>query len=161
MDEFGHGRVASLTRIGNRLVKPATVMEGSATLVQVALQGDKGKPNFYDVNLIDGYNLPVSVATQPFSLKCTIKGYSKNLNNLCPQELQVVNKNEEVVACKSACLAFDFDLFCCRNEYETPEMQTELVFKDIKYACPCYYIYDATNFVKLQVYDSISILFIG
>ncbi|KAK9030523.1 hypothetical protein V6N11_031948 [Hibiscus sabdariffa] len=121
MDVFGHGRVASLTRIGNQLVKPVTVMEGSATLVQVALQGDKGKPNFYDVNLIDGYNLPVSVATRPFSLKCTIKGYSKNLNNLCPQELQVVNKNEEVVACKSACLAFDIDLFCCRNEYETPE----------------------------------------
>ncbi|KAK9030537.1 hypothetical protein V6N11_031962 [Hibiscus sabdariffa] len=55
MDEFGHGRVACLTRIGNRLVKPATVMEGSATLVRVALQGDKGKPNFYDVNLVDGY----------------------------------------------------------------------------------------------------------
>ncbi|KAL4387871.1 hypothetical protein GQ457_09G009470 [Hibiscus cannabinus] len=56
MGEFGHGRVASLTRIGNRLVKPATVMEGSATLVQVALEGDKGKRNFYDVNLVDSYN---------------------------------------------------------------------------------------------------------
>ncbi|KAL4387095.1 hypothetical protein GQ457_09G009480 [Hibiscus cannabinus] len=55
MDEFGHGRVASLTRIGNRFMKPTTVMEGSATLVQVALQGDKGKPNFYDVNLVDYY----------------------------------------------------------------------------------------------------------
>ncbi|KAK8996482.1 hypothetical protein V6N11_081754 [Hibiscus sabdariffa] len=29
MDRFGHGQVASLTQIGNRLVKPATVMEGS------------------------------------------------------------------------------------------------------------------------------------
>ncbi|KAL4324151.1 hypothetical protein GQ457_11G021730 [Hibiscus cannabinus] len=38
-----------------------------ATLVQVALQGHKGKPNFYDVSLVDGYNLPVSVATRPFS----------------------------------------------------------------------------------------------
>ncbi|KAK8556886.1 hypothetical protein V6N13_064876 [Hibiscus sabdariffa] len=28
MDEYGHGRVASLTRIGNRLVKPTNVMEG-------------------------------------------------------------------------------------------------------------------------------------
>ncbi|XVE83863.1 hypothetical protein DITRI_Ditri16bG0122200 [Diplodiscus trichospermus] len=34
-----------------------------ATLVQVALQGDKGKPNFYDVSLVDCHNLPVSVAT--------------------------------------------------------------------------------------------------
>ncbi|KAK8614124.1 hypothetical protein V6N13_122498 [Hibiscus sabdariffa] len=55
-----------------------------ATLVQVALQGDKGKPNFYDVSLVDGYNLPVSAATQPFSLKCTIRGCSKNLNGLVP-----------------------------------------------------------------------------
>ncbi|KAK8614140.1 hypothetical protein V6N13_122514 [Hibiscus sabdariffa] len=57
-----------------------------ATLVQVVLQGDKSKPNFYDVSLVDGYNLPVSVATRPFSPKCTIRGCSKNLNNLCPQE---------------------------------------------------------------------------
>ncbi|KAK9030529.1 hypothetical protein V6N11_031954 [Hibiscus sabdariffa] len=55
------------------------------------------------------------------SPSCTSRGYSKNLNNLCPQELQVVNKNGEVVACKSSFLAFDIDLFCCRNEFGTPE----------------------------------------
>ena len=70
-----------------------------ATLVQIALQGDKGKPNFYDVSLVDGYNLPVSVATRPFFSKCTIRSCSKNLKNLCTQELEVLNKNGEVVAC--------------------------------------------------------------
>ncbi|KAB2008393.1 hypothetical protein ERO13_D10G087800v2 [Gossypium hirsutum] len=113
-----------------------------ATLVQVALQGDKGKPNFYDVSLVDGYNLPVSVTTRPFSPKCTIGSCSKNPNNFCPQELQVVNKNGEVVACKSACLAFDIDSFCCRNEFGTPEKCKPSVYsKMFKDACPSYYSY--------------------
>ncbi|XVE83860.1 hypothetical protein DITRI_Ditri16bG0121900 [Diplodiscus trichospermus] len=71
-----------------------------AKLVQVALQCDKGKPNFYDVSLVDGYNLPVSVATRYYSPKCTIGSCSKNLKILCPQELEVLNKDGEVVACK-------------------------------------------------------------
>ncbi|KAL4323908.1 hypothetical protein GQ457_11G021760 [Hibiscus cannabinus] len=113
-----------------------------ATLVQVALQGHKGKPNFYDVSLVDGYNLPVSVATQPFSPECTIRGCSKNLNNLCPQELQVVNKDGKVVACRSACLAFNIDSFCCRNEFGTPEKCKPSLYSNIfKDACHCYYSY--------------------
>ncbi|KAK8614129.1 hypothetical protein V6N13_122503 [Hibiscus sabdariffa] len=115
-----------------------------ATLVQVALQGDKGKPNFYDVSLVDGYNLLVSIVTGPFSPKCTIRGCSKNLNNLCPQELQVVNKDGKVIACRSACLAFDIDSFCCRNEYGTPEKCKLSVYSKIfkvKNACHCYYSY--------------------
>ncbi|KAK8614121.1 hypothetical protein V6N13_122495 [Hibiscus sabdariffa] len=115
-----------------------------ATLMQVALQGDKGNPNFYDVSQVDGYNLPVSVATRPFSPKCTNRGCSKNLNNFCPHELQVVNKDGKVVACRSACLAFNIDSFCCRNEYETPEKCKPSVYSKIfkvKDACHCYYSY--------------------
>ncbi|KAK8996492.1 hypothetical protein V6N11_081773 [Hibiscus sabdariffa] len=95
-------------------------------------------------SLVDGYNLPVSVATRPFSPKCTIRGCSKNLNNLCAQELQVVNKDGKVVACRSACLAFDIDSFCCRNEYGTPEKFKPSVYSKIfkvKDACRCYYSY--------------------
>lgn len=33
-----------------------------ATLVQISVQADQTKPNFYDVSLVDGYNLPVSVS---------------------------------------------------------------------------------------------------
>ncbi|KAK8479312.1 hypothetical protein V6N12_047594 [Hibiscus sabdariffa] len=88
-----------------------------ATLVQVELKGDKGKPNFYDRLL-------------------------KNLNNLCPQELQVVNKDGKVVARRSACMAFDINSFCCRNEYGTPEKCKPSLYSNIfKDACPCYYSY--------------------
>ena len=85
------------------------------------VQVDKTKPNFYDVSLVDGYNLPVMVTTKQASPKCTINGCVKNLKSSCPQELQVLNKTGQVVACKSACLAFNLDSFCCRNEFGTPE----------------------------------------
>ncbi|KAK8614119.1 hypothetical protein V6N13_122493 [Hibiscus sabdariffa] len=49
-----------------------------ATLVQVELKGDKGKPNFYDVSLVDSYNLPISVSTRPFSPKCTSEAAKKS-----------------------------------------------------------------------------------
>lgn len=112
------------------------------TLIEVALQADKTKPNFYDISLVDGYNLPVSVTTKPILAKCSIPGCHKDLKSFCPRELQVVNKNGEIVACKSACLAFDTDSFCCRNEYGSPEKcKPNLYSKIFKEACPSYYSY--------------------
>ncbi|CBI34998.3 unnamed protein product, partial [Vitis vinifera] len=56
--------------------------------------------------------------------------------------LQVLSNNMEVVACKSACLAFNLDMFCCRNEYGTPEKCKPSVYsKMFKGACPSYYSY--------------------
>lgn len=113
------------------------------TLVQFALQVDRRQPSFYDVSLVDGYNLPVSVTTRPGSQpKCYIGSCIKNLKNICPQELEVLNGRGEVVACKSACLAFDRDSFCCRNEYGSPEKCKPSVYSKLfKNACPSYYSY--------------------
>ncbi|KAK8614122.1 hypothetical protein V6N13_122496 [Hibiscus sabdariffa] len=62
--------VVEWTDLGmDRLQCNGLIGKPPATLVQVALQGGKGKPNFYDVRLVDGYNLPVSVATRSFSPK--------------------------------------------------------------------------------------------
>ncbi|KAL5582432.1 hypothetical protein UlMin_014874 [Ulmus minor] len=112
------------------------------TLVEVSLQGNHEKPNFYDVSLVDGYNLPVFVAPRPLTSKCAISGCVKNLNDLCPNELMVLNSKGEVVACKSACLAYNLDSFCCRNEYGTPEKCRPNIYSNIlKDACPSYYSY--------------------
>ncbi|XP_054784957.1 thaumatin-like protein isoform X2 [Prosopis cineraria] len=112
------------------------------TLVQVSLQGDKGKPNFYDVSLVDGYNIPVSITSRVMNPKCTIQGCSKDLRRWCPPELAVLNYEGEVVACKSACLAFENDRFCCRNEFGRPEKCKPNVYSNIfKEACPFYYSY--------------------
>ncbi|XP_077225571.1 thaumatin-like protein [Tasmannia lanceolata] len=114
-----------------------------ATLVQVSLQADKSKPTFFDVSLVDGYNLPVSVSTKPLAPNCSIGGCMKNLNTMCPQELKVAGLDgSSVVACKSACLAFDLDMFCCRNSYGVPEKcKPNMYSKMFKDACPSYFSY--------------------
>ncbi|XP_027357841.1 thaumatin-like protein [Abrus precatorius] len=112
------------------------------TLVEISLQGDRGKPNFYDVSLVDGYNLPVSVTPKIINPKCNIQGCLKDLKSICPHELEVLNSKGEVVACKSACLAFDIDKFCCRNEYGSPAKCKPSVYSNIfKDACPNYFSY--------------------
>ncbi|KAL6960687.1 hypothetical protein U1Q18_038451 [Sarracenia purpurea var. burkii] len=113
-----------------------------ATLVEITLQVDKSKPSFYDVSLVDGYNLPVFVSTKAPSTKCRVGGCVKDLKSECPEELQAVNSGGKVVACKSACLAFDRDEFCCRNEFGNPEKCRPSVYSKIfKAACPSYFSY--------------------
>ncbi|CAN0857596.1 Thaumatin-like protein [Linum grandiflorum] len=115
-----------------------------ATLVEVTLQADKGGPAFYDVSLVDGYNIPVAVLSRPLSTKCAVGGCLRDLNGCCPPELQVLSRDGSgrVVGCKSACTAFNLDSFCCRNEYGRPEKCKPSVYsKMFKDACPSYYSY--------------------
>ncbi|KAF5457196.1 hypothetical protein F2P56_021314 [Juglans regia] len=125
-----------------RLACNGSIGTPPATLAEVSLQEDKGKPSFYDVSLVDGYNIPVSITSRQVLPKCTIRGCLKDVNSLCPQELEILNKNGEVVACKSACLAFGLDNFCCRNQYGSPKKCKPSVYSKIfKDACPSYYSY--------------------
>ncbi|KAM7508077.1 hypothetical protein LguiA_018530 [Lonicera macranthoides] len=129
------------------------------TLLQISLLDD---PSFYDISLVDGYNLPVSITTKPYSPKCTISGCVKNLKHMCPQELQVCNEKGEIIACKSACLAFNLDKFCCRNEYRYPDKCKPSVYAHIfKDACPSYisYAYDSLKPVVKCVSDVYVITF--
>ncbi|KAJ4960257.1 hypothetical protein NE237_020167 [Protea cynaroides] len=113
-----------------------------ATLVEVSLQPIKSS---FDVSLVDGYNLPVSVYANTKSVdegNCYIGGCGKNINSCCPPELQVKDGRGTVVACKSACLAFNLDVFCCRNAYGSPgKCKANVYSKLFKDACPSYYSY--------------------
>lgn len=115
-----------------------------ATLAQFTLQPN-GKPCFYDVSLVDGFNIPISVSGS--GKTCGTAGCAADMNQFCPQELQMVMNStslhaEKVVACKSACLAFDLDQFCCRNKYDAPaRCQPSLYSLVFKKACPAAYSY--------------------
>ncbi|XP_021737890.1 thaumatin-like protein [Chenopodium quinoa] len=112
-----------------------------ATLVELTLHTDKNQPSFYDVSLVDGYNLPVSVIAGR-SPDCAIRGCVRDLKGICPLELQVKDARGNVVACKSACLAFDMDRFCCRNEYGSPEKCKPSLYSSLfKGTCPSYVSY--------------------
>lgn len=99
--------------------------------------------SFYDVSLVDGYNLAVSVsAAPPGDGECFIGGCMGDPNAACPRELQVRDGGGEVIACKSACMAFDLDDYCCRNAFGNEETcqpsSYSMLFKEI---CPSYRTY--------------------
>jgi len=131
-----------------RLACNGSVGAPPATLVEVSLHA---KGSSYDVSLVDGYNLPVAVSatgTGADPNKCAIAGCAKNVNAVCPPELQVTatggggGGGKTVVACKSACLAFGLDAFCCRGAYATPATCRGTVYSRLfKDACPAYYSY--------------------
>ncbi|CAN6288223.1 unnamed protein product [Urochloa humidicola] len=136
-----------------RLACNGSVGAPPATLVEVSLHADDPtKGSSYDVSLVDGYNLPVAVsAAKPGASgtgdKCAIAGCAKDVNAVCPPELQVTaaaagGGGAKVVACKSACLAFGLDAFCCRGAYATPAACRGSVYSRLfKDACPAYYSY--------------------
>ena len=89
-----------------------------------------GGQDYYDVSLVDGYNLPIQikpiegtyrkVSDSPYD--CNPAGCYSDLNAICPQELQVWNYNINwIIACKSACLKFNTDQYCCRGAYASHE----------------------------------------
>ncbi|RZS28956.1 hypothetical protein BHM03_00062614, partial [Ensete ventricosum] len=117
------------------------------TLVEFTLQGDGGK-DFYDVSCVDGFNLPVSV-TPRSARGCSSTSCPVDINSGCPPELQERAGDGAVVGCKSACLAFDTDWYCCRGAYGTPSACTPTNYSMLfKNACPQAYSYaydDATS----------------
>lgn len=76
---------------------------------------------------------------------CKKTACSKHLNDNCPPELQLKHDNQ-AIGCKSACLAFNTDQYCCRGAHDRPEtcrssdwpVNYPKYFKD---ACPDAYSY--------------------
>ncbi|KAH7662933.1 Thaumatin family protein [Dioscorea alata] len=112
-----------------------------ATLAEITL-GTNGSPDFYDISLVDGYNLPMSlipVGGQGSNCKPAI--CSQNINRMCPTNLQV-NGDGGVVACKSACEAFGDPKYCCTGVYGNPNSCKPTYFSSLfKSACPSAYSY--------------------
>ncbi|CAN1168973.1 Pathogenesis-related thaumatin-like protein 3.5 [Linum perenne] len=119
-------------------VPPATIAE--FTLDDV---------NFYDVSVVDGFNIPISIYPSGGAGNCKKIECFTDLNKRCPKELQVLDGGGRVVACKSACTAYNSPLYCCTEEYGSPEICKPSNFSKIfKDACLSYYSYafdDATS----------------
>ncbi|KAG8377933.1 hypothetical protein BUALT_Bualt08G0085300 [Buddleja alternifolia] len=113
-----------------------------ATLAEFTLDGDSGM-DFYDVSLVDGYNLPMLVVPQGGSgVNCTNTGCVSDLNGACPSELRVTGDGGVGVACKSACEAFRTDQYCCSGAFGTPDVCKPSQYSEaFKSACPHAYSY--------------------
>ncbi|KAL2346239.1 hypothetical protein Fmac_000239 [Flemingia macrophylla] len=113
------------------------------TLAEFTLDGVGGQ-DFFDVSLVDGYNIAMVVTPQGGSgEKCTTTGCVGDVNGVCPSELRVMSgDNREGVACKSACEVFGTPQYCCRDAYGTADTCKPTAYSQIfKRVCPRAYSY--------------------
>ncbi|XP_074571310.1 pathogenesis-related thaumatin-like protein 3.5 [Curcuma longa] len=120
-----------------------------ATLAEFTLGG---KDDFYDVSLVDGYNVGIGVrpsAAPTAERRCWYAGCVADVKARCPAELRVAAPGGETVACRSACEAFGAPEYCCSGAHATPETCGPTRYSQLfKAACPAAYSYaydDATS----------------
>ncbi|KAF0929084.1 hypothetical protein E2562_015197 [Oryza meyeriana var. granulata] len=120
-----------------------------ATLAEFTLDGSGGL-DFFDVSLVDGYNLPMLVtplgtASTSGSGKCAATGCVAELNGACPADLRVASASSgssAAVACRSACEAFGSAEYCCSGAYGNPNTCRPSAYSEFfKSACPRAYSY--------------------
>uniref|UniRef100_A0A453IIB8 Thaumatin-like protein 1 n=2 Tax=Aegilops tauschii subsp. strangulata TaxID=200361 RepID=A0A453IIB8_AEGTS len=130
-----------------------------ASLVEFTLDGSGGM-DFFDVSLVDGYNLPMLVVPQGAAAataaasstggpKCMATGCLVDLNAACPAALKVTSAGAassavggSAMACRSACEAFGSPEYCCSGAYGSPSTCRPSAYSQFfKSACPRAYSY--------------------
>lgn len=143
----GHGRCETGDCGGGRLHCNGAGGVPPATLAEIQFDGYGGK-DYYDVSLVDGYNLKMTMAPVRGTFHkghghydCGRAGCNSDVNEICPRKMQVHGRRG-VVACKSACLAFNTDRYCCRGWFNNPKRCTYFKYaRMFKNACPNAYSY--------------------
>lgn len=142
-DDSGSGSCATADCGSGQMECNGGGAEPPATLAEFTL--GSGSQDFYDVSLVDGYNLPMMVDVSGGSGPCVSTGCNVDLNQKCPTELRVDGGG----ACRSACDAFKTPQYCCAGAYASPATCSPSVYsKMFKLACPKSYSYaydDATS----------------
>lgn len=126
-----------------------------ASIAQFAL----GDVDYYDVSLVDGFNLPVSVKPVGGKGNCSSPGCDADLLTGCPNELALKSSDGKTVACQSACNVFGSDEYCCKGHFSTPVTCLPTNYSRIfKNACPSAYSFaydDRTSIVTCSATDYI------
>lgn len=117
--------------------------EPPVSLVEFTIGKDASDKDFYDVSLVDGYNVGLGVKPVGGTGDCQRAGCVTDLNSNCPADLQVKDSGSgSVVACKSACAAYNRPEFCCTGDHSTPQTCPPTQFSNLfKEACPTAYSY--------------------
>lgn len=109
-----------------------------ATLAEFTLDSPV---DFYDVSLVDGYNMPISIIPVGGSGSCKPVNCLRDLNKYCPKGLQV-KRQGRVVACNSACMALNKPEYCCTGAYGSPQTCKPTSYSRVfKAICPTAYSY--------------------
>ncbi|EEF33760.1 Protein P21, putative [Ricinus communis] len=116
-----------------------------------------GDNDFFDISLVNGFNLPVVISPLNSKGNCSIAGCDGDLRQNCPPELSV-RSDGKVIACRSACDVFNTDAYCCRGAYSDPEACAPSNYSRIfKQVCPASSSYafdrDATSIITCSASD--------
>ncbi|KAI9304630.1 thaumatin [Cunninghamella echinulata] len=112
------------------------------------------RETYYDISLVDGSNLPMSIApdqisSNSFKVKKHCGTPVCNSLPTCPTEFQTTDPNGKVNGCKSACSHYGTAEYCCTGKYNSPEACSSNKYAaSVKSACPDAYSYaydDATS----------------
>ncbi|KAK0188766.1 thaumatin [Armillaria mellea] len=115
-----------------------------ASVAEWTLGGSSGE-DWYDVSLVDGFNIPMSITN---NAGCSTASCPTNLNTDCPSELALTSSGT-TVGCKSACFAnLDGNQAdsgnCCSGSHNTaatcPSSGVEY-YSYFKNGCPDSYVY--------------------
>ncbi|KAI4333164.1 hypothetical protein L6164_018004 [Bauhinia variegata] len=110
-----------------------------ATLAEFTLDSPM---DFYDVSLVDGYSMPVSIFPSGGTGICKAVTCLSDLNHRCPKGLELRKNGGKIVGCKSACIVFNKTEFCCTGAFNSPKTcQPTNYSKVFKAACPQAYSY--------------------
>ncbi|KAF7828968.1 thaumatin-like protein 1 [Senna tora] len=143
-DDSGHGTCATGDCGSGEIECNGAGATPPATLAEFTL-GSSGSQDYYDVSLVDGYNLPMMVDASRGSGSCSSTGCAADINRRCPSELRV----EGGGACNSACGAFKKPEYCCDGAFGSPSTCKPSMYSEMfKSACPKSYSYaydDATS----------------
>lgn len=112
-----------------------------ATLVEMTLGTSTNAKHYYDVSLVDGFNVPVSMIPIGGGVGCGVAACEEDLNVCCPKNLAVICQGK-VVGCKSACLATKDPKYCCTGEFaERNSCKPSTISHMFKVICPRAYSY--------------------
>jgi hypothetical protein len=141
---------------GGKLMCGGSTGKTPATLAEFTL-GAGADPDFYDLSLVDGYNLPMAIAplegtyikSPGTAHDCLSPSCTHDLNATCPAELRMTGATGQVIGCLSACERFKTDEYCCAGAHNQPDTCPPFAYsRTFKEACPTAYSYaydDATS----------------
>jgi len=113
----------------------------SSFISGITLASNSGQ-DFYDVSLIDGFNLPVSVTSHGGSGDSKTSSCPNDVNRICPPNFAVDGSDGNAIACKSACFALNQPEYCCPGSFASPDKCPLNVYSVIfKNQCPLAYSY--------------------
>ncbi|AQK66517.1 Thaumatin-like protein [Zea mays] len=139
-DAAGRGRCAT-GDCGGALYCGGAGGAPPATLAEITL-GTASSQDFYDVSLVDGYNIPIAMTPVHGSgARCAAAGCVSDLNRVCPAGLAVRGEGR-VVGCRSACAAYGAPQYCCTGQFGSPQQCKPTAYSRLfKSACPKAYSY--------------------